>query len=104
MNESNITSSKGIYSNKDWDTLELPFSAECIPDSETAIAVTKNIVMSFQKEGKFLDYVPQFVFFDIEDNIWIVSFWPNIDGYIGSSFNIVIKKDNAQVVKMWIEE
>ena len=100
MNESNIVISSGIYSNKDWDKFEFPFSAECIPDSETAIAVTKSIVMNFQKEGKFCDYAPQLVFFDVEDNIWIVSFWPKIEGYIGSGFNIAIRKENAQVVKM----
>jgi len=32
--------------------------------------------------GKFLNYIPQSVFYDTKDQIWIVSFWEDIDNYI----------------------
>ena len=45
----------------------------------------------------------QQVFFDTQDEIWIVSFWENNE-MVGSDFSIAIKAENAQVIKMWVGE
>lgn len=104
MEYSNIEVTEGIYPNKNWDDIMFPISETCVPDKETAVSLARNMIVNFQKNGKFIDYVPQSVFYDTQDHIWIISFWEDIEGYIGASFSIAIKEDNAQVVKMWVDE
>lgn len=86
-----------------WDEIDFPITEVCIPDHTTAIKVTESIVDGFKKDGMFPEYCAQSVFFDTERQIWIVSFYPN-DQEEGASLSIAIKKDNSQVVKMWVEE
>lgn len=95
---------EGIYQYKDWDNMEFAVEGDCVKDKETAIEIAISITEGFQKEGFFTGYVPQSVYFDTEDNIWIVCLYPNEEGYVGSDFCIAIKKDNAEVVKMWVGE
>lgn len=107
-NYTDIKYEEGIYQHKNWNLIEFPIEEVCVPDKETAISIAKGIILNFQEQGKFKEYIPQHVFFDTEDNFWIVSFWPstgndNIE-YIGATFSIAIKKENAQVLKMWINE
>ena len=104
VNYSNIEVTEGIYPNKNWNEIMFPISDPCIPDKETAVSLAQTILVNFQKKGKFIDYVPQYVFYDTQDHIWIISFWKDIEGYIGASFSIAIKEDDAQVIKMWVDE
>jgi len=99
-----ISISSGIYQNKNWESFEFPISDECVPNSDTAISIAQSIMLNFKKEGMFKDYSLQSVFFDTQDKIWIVSFYPDKKGYAGSDFHIAIRRDNAQVVKMWVLE
>lgn len=107
-NNENIMYEEGIYQNKDWNSLEFSIEMICVPNKETAVSIANDIMINFQKQGKFNGYIPQHVFLDTEDNFWVVSFWPNIKNdnstYIGASFSIAIQKENAQILKMWIEE
>ena len=96
---------EGIYDDKDWENIDIPVNEVCIPDKDTAIKVASAIVDRFQKEGYFPDYIPQTVFFDTEDKIWIISFGENRGLYDdGSDFSIALKAENAEVIKMWVGE
>ena len=102
LNISELPYEEGKWKNKDWDKIELPFEEICIPDKETAIQITSAFVKAFQHKKLFINYKPQSVFYDIEDEIWIVSF---CEGDVpGASLTIAIRKDNAEVVKMWLGE
>ena len=93
---------EGIYHNKAWEDVEFPFNAICIPDKDTAISIATRIVRNFQKDGYFINYVVQSVFYDTEDEIWIIHFWENNRG-ISASFSIALRAENAQVIQMWVE-
>ena len=104
----NIKTEQGVYKNKEWDSFEFPITAECVPDSETAIAVAEIILSNLQEQGYFPDYKTQSVFYDTEDNIWIVSFGDSsiteTTAIAGSSFSIAIAKDDGRIIKMWVGE
>ncbi len=108
---SKIEYEKGIYHNKDWDSFEYPMDKVCVPDEETAIAVAEAVFAKYRKNNEYSKFIPKRVFFDTEDEIWIVSFDDpyeiddegHIFEYVGLYFNIAIKKENAEIVKMWLE-
>lgn len=105
MNEKNIKYSEGVYLDKNWDEFETTYNEFCINNKNTAIKMATIILEGFQENEVFRNYVPQSVFYDTNDKIWVVSFWEgentNSDG---PDFNIAIKAENAQVVKMWCGE
>lgn len=97
----NIDVNMGVF--QYWNEIEFPITKDCVPDHTTAIDVTRSIVSGFQKDGMYPKYSPQSVFFDTEKQLWIVTFYPN-DNQEGACLNIAIKKDDAQVVKMWVQD
>lgn len=93
----------------DWDIGEEDAVTDIpVPDKETAIKIAESITSGFQKKGFFPGYVPQHVFFDSDKDVWIVSLWKESENenviYFGACFSIAIKKDNAEVIKMWVGE
>lgn len=103
---SEISYETGVY---DWNISEDDTITDtCVPDKETAIKIAEGITSGFQKKGFFPGYVPQHVFFDNKREVWIVSLWEESENeneiYSGACFSIAIKKDNAEVVKMWVGE
>ena len=105
--ESEIRYEEGIYPDKNWDMIELPIERDCIVDKETAIQTAKILLLIEGRHDKTqnLSYDPTVVFYDTEDMIWIVSFSPFQNGRLipGDSYNIALRKNNAEVVKMWID-
>jgi len=83
---------------------EFLFDKACIPDKETAVAVTSAILEAFQKSGYFLGYSPQEVTFLTDLQIWVVEFWNDQPAYPSSTLSIAIQKDTGQVVKMQVNE
>lgn len=104
--ESEIYYETGTY---DWEIgEEVSVTDMCVPDKETAIQIGKAITAGFRKKGYFPDYVPQHVFFDTEKKVWIVTSWPENKNdkeiYNGACFSVAIRKDNGEVIKMWVGE
>lgn len=104
-----ISFQEGVYEYKDWDKMQFPVNHVAIPDMDTAVSVATGIFKSLQKDGKFPDYKAQDVFYDTEDEIWIVYFWEdweNDDGTItlGSDCAIALQKSDAKVMCIWVEE
>lgn len=97
-----VSFEKGIYPNKDWDELSFSIDDDCVPDKETAINIAESIKAHYQQKGHFEDFVTQSVFYDTEDEIWIVTFYESTTNQTGSAFNIAIKKNNAEIIKMWV--
>lgn len=94
---------EGIWPDKEWDTVDFPVENDCVPDMETAIAVTSAILETFQKQGYFKDYEAQSVFYDTQDHIWFVTFAEEALTP-GACFTIALRQSNGEVLKMWVGE
>lgn len=107
---SEITSGKveyeyqeGIYPLKMWQVFPPLESEETFSDSiteEKAIAIACAAFEKIQKTGIGKDYVLRRLFYDTEDNVWIVYFSsePLVPG---ACYNVAISKDNGEVLNMW---
>jgi len=91
---------EGTFPYGDWRDQAVVFEEDCINDEETALAVAGAILESFQRRGFFNGYEPRTVYHVIEEGIWIVSYSRSRD-YMGASFTIAIRQENAEVVLMW---
>lgn len=108
--EDEITSGKveyeyqeGIYPLKMWQVSPPLESEETFSDSiteEKAIAIACAAFEKIQKTGIGKDYVLRRLFYDTEDNVWIVYFSsePLVPG---ACYNVAISKDNGEVLNMW---
>lgn len=96
---------EGIYRNKNWDMIESVIEMDCIPDKETAIKAAEIFLLVGQRQDKTpnLSYDPTAVFYDTEDEIWIVTFAPFEKGLLipGDSYNIAMRRNTAEVIKIW---
>ena len=73
--ENEIDFKSGVYYKKFWETECLEDSGYCvIPDKEAAV----NIATAIYRELPISNYPAQAVFFDEEDEVWIVKFYSPI--------------------------
>lgn len=106
-NESDmIEYESGIYHNKNWSDTAGTYSGESvIPDEKTALEVAKSIFDGMEKSAEAQEYVPQHVFYDNQDEIWIVSFWKDTDQFIlGGDCSIAMRKEDGKVLRIWFGE
>ena len=100
-----ISYETGTYHDKNWEEPLYTYVGDAIPDKETAIAVTTAIYNSMKKSKREQDWVPQDVFYDEPDGIWIVSFWPDSDvPTLGDCWTIAIRKQDGKVMRIWPQE
>lgn len=99
---------QGIFNDKNWDENIGTYKKDVIPNKETAVAVAVQIFNGMEKKSYAEKYVPQSVFYDEVDGIWIVSFWEenNNDEMItlGNDCSIALKKNNGQILRIWFGE
>jgi uncharacterized protein YceK len=95
----------GIYYDKNWDETVGSYTKATVTDEQTAIGIAKAIFNGMEKSAEAQKYVPQSVFFDEEDEIWIVSFWKDSDEItIGGDCGIAIQKQDGKVLRIWFGE
>lgn len=94
---------EGIWPLENWENAEYPFEAVCVPDSDTAVRITGIFMEQFQKQNKFRGYVPTSVFWDTENQVWVVTYAESGD-YPSACISIAVRKENAQVLGMWLGE
>jgi len=100
-----IEYTEGVYNDKNWKNKIEPANNIAIPDVETAVNIANVIVDSHKKEGLLSNYVPQSIFYDTKDKIWIISYWEESnEPILGACFTIAIRAKNAEVIKMWVGE
>ena len=94
---------KYYWEDEDYD---FPASDDCLDDVETASAVANIILARFQRDGLFPGYSLQHIEYQSDPGIWVFHFWDGAEFELGpcSGFSIAIRKDNAQVLKMWVSE
>lgn len=96
----------GNFHDKNWSETIGTYSGEAvIPDEETALKIAKAIFDGMEKSKEAQEYVPQSVFYDNQDEIWIVSFWKNSNQLIlGGECNIAMQKKDGKVLRIWFGE
>lgn len=96
----------GNFYDKNWNETIGTYSGEAvIPDEETALRIAKAIFDGMEKSKDAQEYVPQSVFFDNQDEIWIVSFWKDSDQVtLGGDCNIAMQKEDGKVLRIWFGE
>lgn len=82
-----IAYESGIYHNKNWN--------------EIATVIFNRM----RKSNSAQKYVPQSVFYDEQDEIWIVSFWEGTNGIVLSGdCSIAMQKKDGKVLRIWFGE
>ena len=95
----------GIYYDKNWENPVGTYQEDVIPDKNTAIAIATQIFNQLSKNSYMQNWIPQVVFFDQEDEIWIVSFWEETDEIIyGDDCSIALQKKDGKVLRIWFGE
>lgn len=102
-----IRFSSGIYTDKRWNNSTDKtgvIDVIGVPDKETAINIANIIFENIKKNKNYSNFTFQSVFYDDEDNVWIVNYYPNEKGYIGADLSIAISKKTAEILKVWVGE
>lgn len=95
----------GVYSDKNWEESVGTYQGDAIPDEETALAVAQGIFQGIEKSQAAEQYRPQVVFYDQEDEIWIVSFWQDSgQATLGNDCSIALQKKDGKVLRIWFGE
>ena len=96
----------GKFYDKNWSEATGTYSGNAvIPDEETALKIAKAIFDGMEKSKEAQEYVPQSVFYDNQDEIWIVSFWKDSNHItLGGDCNIALQKKDGKVLRIWCGE
>lgn len=95
----------GVYHNKNWSDDWGTYTSDAIPDVDTAISVASALFENVKKDGIGQTYILNSVFFDTEDNIWIITFSQSTDSSVdGGEFNIALSQTTGNVIRMWFGE
>ena len=94
---------EGVYPMNRWEASMPENSDGTITDSiteETAISIACIEFEKIQQTGIGKDYVLRDVFYDTEDQVWVVYF--SAEPLVpGDCFNIAISKNTGKVLNMW---
>lgn len=96
----------GTFYDKNWSESIGTYSGKAvIPDEETALKIAKAIFDGMEKSKEVQEYVPQSVFYDVQDEVWIVSFWKSSNKItLGGDCNIALQKKDGKVLRIWFGE
>lgn len=95
----------GNYFNKDWADAVGTYKEAAVPNKNVALEIAKSIFNGMAKSKEAQEYIPQYVFYDEQDEIWIVSFWKESDDTtLGGDCSIAIQKADGKVLRIWFGE
>lgn len=95
----------GIYHDKNWGEIVGTYKGEIVSNEKTAIEIAKAIFEGMEKSEEVQKYVPQSVFYDEQDEVWIVSFWKDSKEItLGGDCSIAIQKKDGKVLRVWFGE
>ncbi len=108
--KSEVSYESGVYHDKDWTETEPgTYKGAAIPDKETALHIATAIFDGMEKSEEAKAFTAQKVFFDTEDEIWIVSFWeepalPDDMLRVGNDCSIALQKSDGKVLRICFGE
>lgn len=95
----------GNYFNKDWNEDVGTYKKVAVPNKKVALEISQAIFNGMEKSEEAQEYVPQFIFYDEQDEIWIVSFGKESNEItLGGDCNIAIQKVDGKVLRIWFGE
>lgn len=103
--EGDIVFRSGIYPSKFWETDRIENSQYCIiPDMDTAVRVATEIYKGISMSPQMRAYTAQSVFYDEEDEVWIVLFRDELpaSGPIatGPFYSIALQRKDGKVLSI----
>ena len=90
----------------DWEDHAGVYKEDVVPDRDVALTVGIAVFKGIAKNSKSLeDFVPQSVFYDTENEFWVVIFYPDYDSdegvyVVGGDCSIFIRKNDGQVFRI----
>ncbi len=105
--ENMISYKSGTYYNKNWEETVGTYNGDVVPDENAALEIAMVIFNNMSKSDNAHEYKPQKVFYDVEEEIWIVSFWKDYSTdniQLGGSCSIAIQKNDGKVLRIWFGE
>lgn len=101
----NIQYDEGIYANKDWNETVGTYTSDVVKTKETAIQMAVAVYNGMDKSNDMSDLTPTSVFYDEQDEIWIVSFSKeSAEHTVGGDCSIAIQKKDGKVLRIWFGE
>lgn len=95
----------GNYFNKDWSETVGTYKKAAVPNKKAALEIAQAIFNGMDKSEETQEYVPQSIFYDEQDEIWIVSFWKDSNEItLGGDCSIAIQKADGKVLRIWFGE
>lgn len=95
----------GNYFNKDWNESVGTYKKAAVPDKTVALEIAQAIFDGMDKNRDMQEYVPQSIFYDEQDEIWIVSFGKESNEItLGGDCSIAIQKADGKVLRIWFGE
>lgn len=95
----------GNYSNRDWNETVGTYQKAAVPNEKVALEIAQAIFNEMDKSEEAQEYVPQSIFYDEQDEIWIVSFWKESNEItLGGDCSIAIQKVDGKVLRIWFGE
>ena len=94
----------GSYFDKNWEESIGTYKGAVIPDKDTAMNVAISIFDGMSKSEEVAEYVVQSIFYDEQDEIWIVSFWKDSANIIDGDCSIALQKKDGKVIRIWFGE
>ncbi len=96
---------EGIFYDKNWSDTAGTYTGNAVESKETAVAVATAVYNGMRKSQSMSNLTPQSVFFDSQDEIWIVTF--GMDGkenVVGGDCSIAIQKQDGRILRIWFGE
>lgn len=90
----------GNYHDKNWNDMVGTYSEPVILDKETAVEVAKAIFNGMNTSENMNGHVPKSIFYDEQDEIWIISFGEDSDeNTLGGRFQYSYTKNRWESLK-----
>lgn len=96
---------EGIFYDKNWSDTAGTYTGNVVESKETAVAIATAVYNGMRKSQSMSNLTPQSVFFDSQDEIWIVTF--GTDGKknaAGGDCSIAIQKQDGRILRIWFGE
>ena len=98
-----LTVEYGVY-NIEWEKTSGTYKGDVIPTKEVAIRVAEQIYEALPKAEYEQNYIPQHVYFDEKDKVWIVVFYDDNIMCLGGDCCIAIRQSDGKVMRIWYGE
>lgn len=96
---------EGIFYDKNWSDTAGTYTGNAVESKETAVAVATAVYNGMRKSQSMSNLTPQSVFFDNQDEIWIVTFgMDDKENVAGGDCSIAIQKQDGRILRIWFGE